>query len=153
MGMICIFYLTEHIRCTGSGIRTDIAVILVSIVFLGLSPNIIYLSEEKSDIVQFKYRDIILREEDPAIINYDFQDGGFYNVCGLVPEIPWFFDTSSEHEKMIEAQNSYIRDRKPDFIVSMREISFPGYELVSSDQYYDRLYRTVSTYFLYRSDK
>jgi len=65
-----------------------IIMILISSYFI--SPNTYMLKIKKDDLVQYKFRKIIMKEKNPTILNYGYVDMGFYTVTGIVPNTRYF---------------------------------------------------------------
>ena len=51
------------------------------------------LSWEKDDMVQYKFAAIMKETNHPTLLNYGFQDGGFYTIAGITPNVRFFQNT------------------------------------------------------------
>ena len=154
MGLLIPYYLTVDkwvFKSRHRAIYTGI--ILISCLFMSFSPNLKYFSDSKDDFVQYKFRDIILQKENPVILNYGFQDYGFYTVCGLVPECRYFCTFNILSDIVLEEQEQYIYDQKPDFVITANKKNIGDYSLISSGEYYDSVLNISRTYFLYEKQE
>lgn len=135
-----LFMVTSH------KLTKVIAVILIGLSIL-LNSNIRHMQYEKMDMPQYKFAEIICKEKNPTVLNYNFLDGGFYAAAEVVPNIKYFCHLnigigSKEMEQ-------HIKNKKVDFYICRdKQIQFDGYTEVSSASFqYEEQYRT---YYLYQ---
>ena len=82
------------------------------------TPNLYLRDLRETDSPQYRFAEIIRKEEDPKILNFGFLDGGFYLYTGTLPECRYFCNFNIEGTDMWDVQREYIRTEKPDFIVT-----------------------------------
>lgn len=151
VGIILLYNFVNQYVCNYTSKKTIYCgVLLISCIFFTFCPNLRYLSETEEDLAQFKFRDIILQEENPVLLSYDIMDCGFYNVCGIIPECKYFCSYNILKDFVLEEQLKYIRENRPEFIVTGTEASLPEYDLISTMDYYDRVLDITSEYYLYK---
>lgn len=102
-----------------------ILLLLIGLVIMGYtiwkSPNIYDKNQKRKDFAQFQFAEIIKKEEAPTLLNYGFLDGGFYLAADILPNVKYFQMQNGSPEKvqeLIDIQNSYIIDKKIQFIVT-----------------------------------
>ena len=114
-----------------------------------LSPNTYMMKYDKEDLSQFQFKEIICQEENPTLLNYGFLDGGFYTACGIYPEFKYFCKLNLELPEMLDAQEEYIENRVPLFVVTRnRNPELDGYECIAESSYYTE--GRTQYYYLYR---
>lgn len=110
----------------------------------------------KDDYAQYRFAEIIEKSEDKTLLNYGFLDGGFYTTTGIIPEYYYFMKNNIDYERypeMMDEQKSYIREKKPHFVVTQKEnpVGLPtfskDYKLI--DSHTQRYQTRTMTYFLY----
>ena len=95
-----------------------------------------------------------MREKNPTLLNYDFLDGGFYTVTGIVPECKFFCRLNIVLAEQTQSQMDYIQNGKPDFVItrnSQTEDILSEYMLVS-DAFYN-IEGKEYVYYLYRHER
>lgn len=138
--------------------RTSIVIRCASLTICALfclwrSPNTYLMKYNKSDLPQYKFSEIIKSEHSPALLNYGFIDGGFYLASETVPKFKYFCRNNMNIPEMIIAQDLYIEQQIPDFIVMRStkpkpDIAPKGYSLVSVAEF--SYYEKYFYYFLYK---
>ena len=114
-----------------------------------LSANTPFMKQDQSELPQFQFRDIISKEENPVLLNYDFMDGGFYTACDIYPDFKYFCRLNIELPEMIQAQNQYVSQRCATFVVTRNENpALDGYACIATSSYVHE--GKVQTYYLYR---
>ena len=82
--------------------------------------NIEFKNTQRENLVQVQFAEIINQSQNPTLLNYGFQDSGFYTAAGLIPEVKYYqkynFDYGNFPINMDEQQR-YIRDELVDFVV------------------------------------
>ena len=117
-----------------------------------LSMNTGYAKETGEDFYLYKFRDIILQEENPTLLNIGALDVGLYTVADVIPNCK-YFQTNMVHgfDEVGEQQLQYIKEGKIDFIVSTDNYSpeiWDTYELVCEAEY--EMYAGVRKYYLFK---
>ena len=73
-----------------------------------------------------------IKEKDASLLTYDYFDAGFYLTSGLYPKEYHFTLTNCVIDQASEAQWNYIEEARPDYIVTMEDLSFAGaYEQIA----------------------
>lgn len=126
---------------------TKILTLMMVILSIGFNSNIRYMQYEKMDMPQYKFAEIIRKEDNPTLLNYNFLDGGFYAAANVVPNIKYFCQYNIELGR--EEMTEHIKNKNVDFYVCRDEqIQFENYIEVSSASFqYEEQYRT---YYLYQ---
>jgi hypothetical protein len=132
---------------------------LVIILFLSLSligslgytlrfqRNVYMLKWDHAAQIQYRYADIINKSDNPTLLNYGFQDSGFFTASGITPNIRFFQKYNIEYGRYplaTDEQNRYIEDQTVDFVVIRLDASddpeglaipnlFENYQLIASD--------------------
>ena len=121
-------------------------IILIIILTYVISPNTYLMKYKKEDLVQYKFKDIIMQKENPTILNYGFLDMGFYTTTGIVPNTKYFEKLNFDYKKYpenIDELNKYIDNKEIDFVifVAKGKESFPiteslikNYKLISQEK-------------------
>ena len=123
--------------------------VLSFILCLSRSSNTYLLFEDKNNMPQFKFKEIICSEENATLLNYGFLDGGFYTTCEIVPNYKYFCQLNIPLEEMYEEQNRCIDEGLVDFVVTKnKEINNSHYQLISKASYYFE--GTMFDYYLYQ---
>ena len=109
------------------------------------------IGRAKEELVQYRFAEIIEETENPTLLNYGFQDSGFYTVCGIVPSCRYFCSYNLELPGLWEEQQYYLENGLLDYVVTR------GFELEDSYVYYeeveraDQVYEGIEyTYYLYK---
>ncbi len=83
-------------------------------------PNIYFLKFQKSDLAQFRFAEIMNREEHPTLLNYGKIDGGFYTVADILPTEKYFEKVNINYEVFPENKDSQIeaiKEKRVEFVV------------------------------------
>lgn len=118
-------------------LKTILLYLTVIIVSISQSSNVYLLFKHKNNLPQYKFKEIICREENPTLLNYGFLDGGFYTVCDIVPNCKYFCQLNINIDEMYQGQNQCIEQGLVKFVVTRnKKIEDEKYELVSTATYY-----------------
>lgn len=118
-------------------LKTILLYLTVIIVSISQSSNVYLLFEHKNNLPQYKFKEIICREENPTLLNYGFLDGGFYTVCDIVPNCKYFCQLNINIDEMYQGQNQCIEQGLVKFVVTRnKKIEDEKYGLVSTATYY-----------------
>lgn len=82
--------------------------------------NTYMLNWDRDSLVQYRYAAIMQQTENPTLLNYGFQDSGFYTAAGITPNIRFFQSYNIEYGNFplaMDEQNRYIKDGLVDYIV------------------------------------
>lgn len=113
--------------------------------------NSYLLKLEKKDLFQFKFAEYINRTPNATLLNYGFLDMGVYNTANIEPNVYYFMKHNFDYDVYpfdVDAQNSYLKDKKTDFVV-VRAHSKIEYK----NNYLDRNYQKVMSQEQYYEDK
>lgn len=89
--------------------------------------NTDFMNTDRKDLVQYKFAKIINQTEDPGLLNYGFQDSGFYTTTGIVPSVKYFQKYNFEYGHFpinMDEQNRYIKEEIIEYVV----IRYPAAE-------------------------
>ncbi len=108
-----------------------------------------YLLEyEKEDLPQYKFAEIINKEENPTLLNYGFLDGGFYTTTGIVPNNKYFCKLNIELNEMYEGQQKAVDEGSVDFVVTRKKkLNSENYVCVAQTDFF---FEEDQTYYLYK---
>lgn len=90
------------------------------IIALVLSIDFKYITAKDSDIVQFRFADIINEVEDASILQYRAIDGGFYTASGILPSKRYFAQVNIGFDKLSKSyneQDAAIINKEVDFVI------------------------------------
>lgn len=155
IGIAALNLLIESRRASGVKNGRVLLAGLTSAAILGMflfSSNTYLMKYQKADLPQFQFREIVCQEKDPTLLNYGFLDGGFYTACEIYPAFKYFCRYNIELPEMIKAQDDYIAQKIPSFIVTRNEQPvFSGYRCIASSSYYHE--GGIQDYYLYKRDQ
>ena len=129
-------------------------VIVMGIVCLLNSPNLYLMGASKDDLPQYRFAEIINREEDPTLLNLGFLDGGFYFAADVIPSSRFFCILNVNAPDMWQTMYDQVNGGLVDFVVTRdRELSSyrlnpSRYECVDTAEFYFE--GKMRTYYLYR---
>jgi len=100
---------------------------------------------KKSEMVQYKFANIINGYDDATILTYGFIDTGFYLATNKIPKQKYFTMTNIESlEESQDEQNRYIADKEIDFIICLNKENIADYVLIETIHHDDARF-----YYLY----
>jgi hypothetical protein len=82
--------------------------------------NIDFMQTRQEDMAQFQFAEILKQSDHPRLLNYGFQDSGFYTAAGLLPEVKYYQKYNLEYGQFpinMDEQNRYILEGVVDFVV------------------------------------
>ena len=82
--------------------------------------NLNYLNLEKNYFAQYTFNEIINKETNPTILNYDNLDGGFYTVSDILPTTKYFMRQNISYDRypiILDEQNKIIKEKKVQFVI------------------------------------
>jgi len=96
-------------------------ILAVTLVYtLKFQRNTYMLDWDREDMVQYRYANIIQAKPGATLLNYGFQDSGFYTAAGIIPNTRFFQSYNfaySSYPLATDEQNRYIQDSMVDFII------------------------------------
>lgn len=125
----------------GKSLRILPAVIALalSLVFAwAFSYNRDYRAQRQEGFFLYEFRDIILAEEEPTLLNIGGLDAGVYTLTGIVPTCEYFQANGIALPVLEKEQRRYTRERIPQFVVAVEyvfENVGEGYDLVAEAAY------------------
>ena len=153
-GMAIVYWvLTYHIKKLGKtftkrNIEYIILAVSVMLAYV-LTPNRYMIGENKENLPQYQFKQIIEHEENPTLLNYGFLDGGFYTVCNIVPNCKAFCDLNNSALETEKIQTHYVEEGLCQFIVTRDEtLDFDHYTCAAESSYYFE--EEIRTYYLYK---
>ncbi len=115
------------------------------------SMNSYFLKQDKNSYFLYQFRDIVLEESNPTLLNIGCLDAGLYTVADIVPTCKFFQTNGIAFEEMFREQDRYVTEAKTMFIIARDtypDCIWDHYELVSEAPYeWDGL---TFTYYLFR---
>jgi hypothetical protein len=98
-----------------------IALLLLSFTYtFRFNRNTDFRHTEKQDLAQVQFAKIINQDGNASLLNYGFQDSGFYTAAGIVPNVKYFQKYNFEYGYFpinMDEQNRYIREKLVDYVV------------------------------------
>lgn len=124
--------------------------LVLSLIF---SYNTFFLGKDKDELVQFKFAEIINKEENPTLLNYNTLDGGFYSTARIKPINKYYHFANLIVPEMIEEQNEIVSNQKVDFVVILdpseeeeKFIEDSGYKLIEKEKHFFALKNKIRSY-------
>ncbi len=102
-----------------------------------LTQNSYLMMTQKEELPQFKFASIINQKPDATLLNYDFLDGGFYTVAGIIPNCKSFCALNINKPEYRNIQKECIDRGKVDFVVTRdKELNNDQYSICSTASFY-----------------
>jgi hypothetical protein len=145
---------------------TALLIFLVSFIAIAytlrFNRNTYMLDWEKSDMVQFKFAARIHQSDEQTLLNYGFQDAGFYTAAGIIPNVKYYQKynfTYGEFPINMDEQNRYVQEERTEFLVlrlnpgeKIKSLNIPyldsNYHMIDRDK--QSFGETEYTYLLYQ---
>lgn len=104
-----------------------------------ISMNTPYVNQKKEDFYLYKFRDVILEEDNPTLLNISCLDAGLYTLTDIMPNCR-YFQSNMVHgfEEVGEEQLRYIREKRTEFILARDDYPeeiWQTYELIMEENY------------------
>ena len=132
------FYI-EEIFQKYLGIFVIVGYIGVMFLAWNMSMNTGYAKQQKEDFYLYKFREVVLQEESPTLLNISCLDAGLYTWADIMPNCR-YFQSNAVHgfDEVGEEQLRYIQEKRVDFILARdfypEEIE-QNYELIMEENY------------------
>lgn len=117
-------FYAENLEKEINPLLTALLIFLISFIAivytLRFNRNAYMLDWEKSDMVQFKFAELIHQSDDPTLLNYGFQDAGFYTAAGIIPNVKYYQKynfTYGDFPINMDEQNRYVQEKRTEFLV------------------------------------
>ena len=121
------FFLKLDYNFNFSNKSTVVYLVVILIISYFVSPNTYLLGTPKKNLIQYQFADIILKKDNPTILNYGWLDMGFYTVTGIVPSTKYFHTLNFDYTKYpdnMDSLNRYIKERTTDFVIVIAPIIY-----------------------------
>lgn len=126
-------------------LRPAVAGVLSAALFAGalaadvrFSQNTELMFKSRDEMTQYRFAKIINQVEDATLLNYGFQDGGFYYAAGIVPENRFYMIMNIPLDEMYEEQVASVEEGWTDFVITkggeLEWMSVDGSNYVCVDQ-------------------
>ncbi len=106
------------------------------------SMNIPFMRETKDSYFMFRFRDEVLAEKNPTLLNIGCLDAGLYTLADIVPSCRWFqtqtLDIPEKENNPYSEQERYIKEGLTEFVLARDtypEVIFENYELIDQASY------------------
>lgn len=133
-------------------IIATVLVCSVSVLYMfTTSSNTYLLKYSRSDMPQYRFAEIINRDENATLLNYDVLDLGVYTTTGIVPNCKYFVNLNIDLKEIMDTQNEFVRQGKVDYIVTRdKPLTVDNYKCIATDKFYfEGVERTYRLYKLY----
>ena len=123
IGLLCAFNLLNKYIAKLNKWYYPLIVIIVLISGFNAyynSNNKAYFDIKKEDLFQYKFANIINKEENPSVVNMGFLDSGIYTLTGLYPSTYFFQKQNIKYEyfpDILDSFEEYIKNKETMFIV------------------------------------
>ena len=145
---------SKKLICFGCALTTAAGVILTYLV----SMNVQFMKENRDTYFMYRFKDEVLAEDNPTLLNIGCLDAGLYTLTGIVPNCRWFqtqtLDIPEPENNPYLEQDRYIKEGLTDFVLARDaypEFIFDNYDLIDEEDYgfsgYD------FTYYLFKKKK
>lgn len=145
-------HLTQLYQENFSGIHSRLVLILCFVLALLLSigftyrfnRNVDFDHTQRENLVQYRFAEFINQSANPTLLNYGFQDSGFYTAAGLLPSVKYYQKYNFEYGDFpinMDEQNRYLREQNVEYVI-LRYVegeSAPDLGFVNFDKNYLRL--------------
>ena len=136
--MLGQFFIVERFQkyFNIAGVLSYVGLIILA---WNISMNTEYANQGKEDFYLYKFRDYIMQEENPTLLNISCLDVGLYTLADIMPNCR-YFQSNAVHgfDEVAKEQLRYIKEKKTEFIVARdvypKEI-WQTYELVMEEKY------------------
>lgn len=143
LGFIILGILIEKIPFRKALTKCFPAFMIISVV-VGMvfsyfvSMNSYFLKQDKDSYFLYRFRDIVLEENNPTLLNISCLDAGLYTVADIVPTCKFFQTNGIPYPQMFKEQEQYVAEAKTMFIIARDDYPdciWDHYTLVSEAPY------------------
>ena len=110
----------EEKKNTAAAVMSIICLAASIVIVYVNSMNISFMSEDESYFM-YRFRDEVLQEEDPTLLNVGCLDAGLYTLCDIVPSCRWFqtqtLNIEEDENNPYKEQERYVREGLVDFVL------------------------------------
>lgn len=102
------------------------------------SMNTYFMKQEQDSYFLYQFRDIVLEEEQPTLLNIGCLDAGLYTVADIIPTCKFFQTNGIAFDTMFKEQERYVSEAQTMFIIARDEypeVIWENYDLVSEAPY------------------
>lgn len=111
-------------------------IVIFVVISLCTSNNKHLIGVKKSDTPYYRFKEIICKEENATLFNYNSLDMGFYTVCDILPSCRAFCKLNNPVSKFQDEHRWCYENAVCEFVVTMRELEeSSNYILVDSCKY------------------
>lgn len=131
----------KNMRCPKAVSIVGIVVLYTGLLMASwnLSMNTSYIQEKGEDFYLYKFRDIVLQEENPTLLNIGCLDAGLYTLTNIIPNCKYFQSNMvNGFDEVKEEQIRYIKEGRIQFVIAREEFPeeiWEKYDLVCEDEY------------------
>ncbi len=120
-GILIIFIIiNEKYKNRLKYLLLALIVLIFSSYRISKSINVSSIKLKKDYYAQFVFDEIIKKEENHTLLNYDNLDGGFYTVSNILPSTKYFMRQNINYDRypiIIDEQNKIIKQKKVKFVI------------------------------------
>ena len=141
--------------CAAAALWLAAVIGAAGIFVLRCNRNAYLMGTPREDMPQYRFAEIINREENPTLLNYGFLDGGFYFAADVVPSCYYFCQLNVVSPGCFDVPRDLINSGGVDFIVT-RDKALSDYNRVNAELYgfvdsAELFFEgKIRTYYLYR---
>lgn len=141
-------FLTKKVKAVGVGL----GYLCLLPMAWNLSMNTEYAQQKTENFWLYEFRNLVLEEKEPTLLNISCLDAGLYTVTDILPTCQ-YFQSNAVHgfDEVAEEQLRYIRESQTEFVLARDqypEAIWDTYTLVSEQTY--RSNGTEFTYYLFQ---
>lgn len=102
------------------------------------SMNSYFMKQDKDSYFLYRFKDIVLQEENPTLLNIGCLDAGLYTVTEVVPTCRFFQTNGIPFDEMFAEQERYVAEGATQFVIARDDYPaciWEHYELVGEEPY------------------
>ena len=143
----CMFILFGVMSLLNKKWRSYTITIALTMAVLISNQEFKLMHVDVTETPQYKFAELINKEENPTLLMYNTMDYGFYKMTDITPNCKYFFQCSIEGLANKE-RDGYLENKEVRFYICKdKPIEFEGYELVSALKY---AFYSDTNYYLYQ---
>lgn len=102
------------------------------------SANVFFMNCNKEDLYVYRLKEIIVKEENPTLLNYNCIDAGVYTATGIIPTCRFFHRPNVSNQEMFDMQDLFVQEGKVMFVLAKN--TYPSdieenYQLVAQEKH------------------